>query len=393
LNGGKALFANKYGGFKTMIISRTPFRISFFGGGTDYPSWYLKHGGSVLSTSIDKYCYITCRVLPPFFEHRLRVVYGKIETCQSVDEIEHPAVREVLRFLRLEQGLEIHHDGDLPARSGMGSSSSFIVGLLHALYAHKGVMPSRKQLATESIKIEQDIIKEIVGSQDQVCAAYGGLNRITFSTNGEIGIQPLTLSIAKVRELDSHLMLFYTGIKRTASDVAQSYVKDIDSRRELLEQIQKMADEGISILQSNSSIYEFGILLHKAWMLKKSLGADISNGYVDELYQRACKAGAIGGKITGAGGGGFLLLFVPPLAQRKVREALSEKIHVPFRFESSGSQIIFYEPEREDYSKSEKDRAKRAISPFRELVSAKKVVNVKDAAGTRNYDSNLEYST
>lgn len=359
-----------------MIISRTPFRISFFGGGTDYPSWYLKYGGSVLSTSIDKYCYITCRVLPPFFEHRLRVVYGKIEACQSIDEIEHPAVREVLRFLRLEQGLEIHHDGDLPARSGMGSSSSFTVGLLHALYAHMGVMPSKKQLAHESIQIEQNIIKETVGSQDQVCAAYGGLNRITFSTNGEIGVQPLTLSTAKVRELDSNLMLFYTGIKRTASDVAQSYVEDIDSRRKLLEKIQKMADEGISILQSNSSIYEFGALLHKAWELKKSLGADISNGYVDELYQRARKAGAIGGKITGAGGGGFLLLFVPPLSQTKVREALGKQIYVPFRFELGGSQIIFYEPEREDYSELEKDRATRVISSFKELDSMKKKPDV-----------------
>ncbi len=355
-----------------MIISRTPFRISFFGGGTDYPSWYLKYGGSVLSTSIDKYCYITCRVLPPFFEHRLRIVYGKIEVCQKVDEIQHPAAREILRFLKLDQGLEIHHDGDLPARSGMGSSSSFTVGLLHALYAHLGIMPSKKQLATESIHIEQNMIEETVGSQDQVSAAYGGLNRINFSTSGEIDVRPLTLSTEKMRELDSHLMLFYTGIKRTASDIAKSYIEDIDGRRELLGKIQKMADEGVAILQRNSSIYEFGVLLHKAWELKKSLGTDVSNGYVDELYQRVRKAGAIGGKIAGAGGGGFLLLFVLPSAQRKVREALSDKIHVPFRFESGGSQIIFYQPEREDYSELEKDRATRAISSFKELDSMKK---------------------
>lgn len=373
-----------------MIISRTPFRMSFFGGGTDYPSWYLKHGGSVLSTSIDKYCYITCRVLPPFFEHRLRIVYGKIEVCQSVDEIQHPAVREILRFLKLKQGLEIHHDGDLPARSGMGSSSSFAVGLLHALYAHLGIMPTKKRLAIESIHIEQNIIKETVGSQDQVCAAYGGLNRINFSTNGEINVRPLTLSTARVRELESHLMLFYTGIKRTASDVAKSYVEDIDSKYKLLEQIRKMTDQGISVLQSSSNIYEFGFLLHEAWMLKKGLGVDVSNGYVDELYQRARKAGAIGGKITGAGGGGFLLLFVPPSSQRKVREALFDKIHVPFCFESGGSQIIFYEPEREDYSELEKDRGRRVIGSFQELDSIKKLGRVVASAAVKRRTRDVE---
>jgi len=373
-----------------MIISRTPYRISFFGGGSDYPSWYLKYGGSVLSTSIDKYCYITCRVLPPFFEHRLRIVYGKIEVCQRIDEIQHPAVREILRFLKLDQGLEIHYDGDLPARSGTGSSSSFTVGLLHALYAHLGIMPSKKRLATESIHIEQNIIKETVGSQDQVCVAYGGLNRITFFTNGEISVQPLTLSTAKVRELDAHLMLFYTGIKRTASDIAKSYIEEINGKRELLEQIQKMTDEGIAILQRNSSIHEFGVLLHKAWMLKKSVGADISNGYVDELYRRARKAGAIGGKITGAGGGGFLLLFVPPSAQRKVREALSEKIHVPFCFESGGSQIIFYEPEREDYSELERERGKRIIASFKELDSIKKLGRIRTVAAAERHTRNVE---
>jgi D-glycero-alpha-D-manno-heptose-7-phosphate kinase len=363
----------KKGGFAEMIINRTPFRISFFGGGTDYPSWYLKRGGRALCTSIDKYCYITCRILPPFFEHRWRIVYSKMEMCRKIDEIQHPAVREILRFLELDRGLEIHHDGDLPARSGMGSSSSFTVGLLHALYALQGIMPSRKQLALESIHIEQDMIRETVGSQDQVCAAYGGLNHITFSTNGEIDVQPLTLLPSRLHELDSHLMLFYTGIKRTASDVAKSYVDNIHDRHEVLGRIQEMVDEGIAILQSSSCICSFGDLLHEAWMLKKRLSPEVSNGMVDELYSRARKAGAIGGKITGAGGGGFLLLFVPPSAQRRVREALGRHIHVPFRFEPSGSQIIFYEPEQQDYSEPERDRVRRAIAPFIESASRRKL--------------------
>jgi len=355
-----------------MIINRTPFRVSFFGGGTDYPSWYLTYGGSVLSTSIDKYCYINCRVLPPFFEHKLRIVYSKTELCGRFDEIKHPVVRETLRFLGIDQGLEIHYDGDLPARSGMGSSSSFTVGLLHTLYALKGVMPSKKQLAMESIHIEQNMIRETVGSQDQVSAAFGGLNQIIFSTTGEVDVQPVTLSIDRIQELDSHLMLFYTGIKRTASEIANGYVEAIDRKYKVLKKIQKMVDNVIDILQSGSHICKFGELLHETWMLKRSLSPDVSNGMVDALYEQARQAGAIGGKITGAGGGGFLLLFVPPSAQKKVREALGKQIHVPFHFESSGSQIIFYKPEQQDYSELERDRAKRVISSFKELDSIKK---------------------
>jgi D-glycero-alpha-D-manno-heptose-7-phosphate kinase len=365
-----------------MIINRTPFRISFFGGGTDYPSWYLKHGGAVFSTSIDKYCYITCRVLPPFFEHKLRIVYSKMEQSQHYNEIKHPAVREILRFLKLDQGLEIHHDGDLPARSGMGSSSAFTVGLLHALYAHKGIMPSKKQLALESIYIEQKMIQETVGSQDQVSAAYGGLNKIHFSTEGEVDVQPVTLHTERIRELESHLMLFYTGIRRTASCVAQSYVEHIDRQHKLLVQLRGMVDEGIDILNSNSCICKFGELLHKTWQLKRNLSLDVSNACVDDLYKRAQDAGAVGGKITGAGGGGFLLLFVPPTSQKRVRDALSEKIHVPFRFESAGSQIIFYEPEREDYSSLESDRAKRSISSFQELEMPKKLIPIAETSSS-----------
>lgn len=361
-----------------MIISRTPFRISFFGGGTDYPPWYLLNSGAVLSATIDKYCYITLRYLPPFFEHRLRIVYSKIELCQKYEEIQHPAVREILRFLDLERGLEIHHDGDLPARSGMGSSSSFTVGLLNALYAKKGVMASKKQLALESIHIEQNMIKETVGSQDQIAAAYGGINHIVFHKNGEFEVHPMILPRDRVQELNSHLMLFYTGIKRTASNVADSYVNEIQSKKKLLNKIHEMVEKGINILQNNN-ICDFGELLHEAWATKRSLSSKVSNNVVDDLYKRARKFGAIGGKITGAGGGGFLLLFVPPPKQRHVREALKELLHVPFRFEFQGSHINFYDPPADDYQEVELDRAGRSLCSSREL-NTMDTVSVKPAS-------------
>lgn len=350
-----------------MVISRTPFRISFFGGGTDYPSWYLKYGGSVLATSINKYCYISCRYLPPFFEHRIRVVYSKIENCKTFEEIQHPSVRETIRFLEIFRGLEIHHDGDLPARSGMGSSSSFTVGLLHALYALTGVMPSKNRLARESIHIEQNLIQETVGSQDQVTAAFGGFNHITFETDGNFSLRPVTLSQERLEELNSHLMLFYTGIKRTASDLAKTYVEDLEAKTEHLKAISEMVGEAIAVLCSNRCICNFGELLHQTWMLKRKLSAQVSNELVDAYYEQARANGAIGGKIMGAGGGGFLVFFVPPSAQERVRKALRELLCVPFQFESSGSQIIFYEPSREDYADLDKDRSIHPLQPFREL--------------------------
>ena len=350
-----------------MIISRTPYRISFFGGGTDFPAWYRKHGGAVLATTIDKYCYLSCRYLPPFFEHSIRVVYSKIENCRTVDEIEHPAAREILRYSGINRGVVIQHDGDLPARSGMGTSSSFTVGLLHALYALKGYMPSKQQLAAESIHIEQDILKEAVGSQDQISAAYGGFNHITFLSNGTFSLRPVTLSPERIKELNAHLMLFYTGIKRTSSDIADSYVNDLEARRRQLRIMKDLIDESISILNNGDDITGFGELLHESWQAKRGLSPKISNPYVDDLYEEARSAGAIGGKLTGAGGGGFLLVFVPPSRQREVRERLGRLIHVPFKIEFSGSQIIFFDSE-EDYSFEEKDRAGRLIQSFRELV-------------------------
>jgi D-glycero-alpha-D-manno-heptose-7-phosphate kinase len=351
-----------------MIISRTPYRISFFGGGTDFPAWFRKHGGAVLAATIDKYCYLTCRYLPPFFEHRIRLVYSRIESCHSLDEIAHPSVREVLRYLKIDRGVEIHHDGDLPARSGMGTSSSFTVGLLHALYALKGFMPSKHQLAEESIHIEQEVLKETVGSQDQVSAAYGGFNHISFLPNGTFSVRPITLTQERLKELNSHLMLFYTGIKRTSADVAESYVNDMEARRRQLRIMKDLIEESISILNNGDDLCGFGELLHEAWQAKRSLSAAVSNSFVDEIYASAISAGAVGGKLTGAGGGGFMLLFAPPSRQKEIREKLNTLIHVPFKIEFSGSQIIFFDSE-EDYLREEKERACLSIESFREMAA------------------------
>lgn len=349
-----------------MIISRTPYRISFFGGGTDYPAWYLKHGGAVLAASIDKYCYLTCRYLPPFFEHKSRIVYSRIEQCHSFEEIQHPAVRETLRFLKMERGVEIHHDGDLPARSGMGSSSAFTVGLLNALYALKGFMPTKQQLMMESIHIEQDMIRETVGSQDQATAAHGGINHIQFLQNGEIVVQPVVMTAELMRELQSHLMLFYTGIRRTAAEVANTYVEKLEAKSDQLQIMRDMVAESLSILNAGRGFADFGRIMHEAWLLKQELSSSVSSGEVDALYESARRAGAIGGKLTGAGGGGFLLLFVPPEHHQAVRTTLAHLLHVPFSLDFNGSRIIYFQHE-EDYSHLESDRAQRTIAPFREM--------------------------
>ncbi|MDB5059716.1 MAG: putative kinase related to galactokinase and mevalonate kinase [Chloroflexi bacterium] len=353
----------------SVIISRTPFRISFFGGGTDYPAWYRAHNGAVLATSINKYCYLTCRRLPPFFDHKYRVVYTMMENRQSVDEIVHPAVRETLRYLKIESGLEIHHDADLPARSGLGSSSAFTVGLLHALYGLQGRMPSKQQLAMESIYIEQERIGETVGSQDQVLAAYGGFNHVQFLADGQITVRPMALATRRLDELNSFLMLFYTGIKRIASAVAQSYAGEIESKERQMRALGDMVNEGISILSTEQDLADFGHLLHRAWQTKRNLSAQVSNAYIEEIYQEAMSAGALGGKVIGAGGGGFMLFFVHPSNRPSVRRRLRKLIHVPFKFESLGSQIIFLD-RQEEYPNDEQDRGDEAIASCKEAAVA-----------------------
>jgi len=350
-----------------MIISRTPYRISFFGGGTDYPSWYRVHGGQVIATTIDKYCYISARYLPPFFDHNFRVVYSRIENCRTIDEIEHPAVRECLRYLNFEQGLEIHHDGDLPARSGLGSSSSFVVGLLHALHALKGTIPTKEQLAHEAIYMEQTRLRETVGSQDQVLAAHGGCHRIEFLANDEIRVTPITLHRDRLDELNSHLMLFFTGIKRTATTIAQSYVRDVASVERQLHRMSDMVDEGFQILAKGADLAMFGRLLHEGWRAKRSLSEQVSNTVVDEIYQEALSAGALGGKLIGAGGGGFMLLFAHPSDQARVKERLHKLVHVPFRFEHGGSRIIFFDP-GEDYTAQARQRFARPLEAFHDAT-------------------------
>lgn len=349
-----------------MIICQTPYRISFFGGGTDYPPWYLENNGCVLSTTIDKYCLISVRYLPPFFEHKIRVVYSKIENCESFEDIQHPSVRESLRFLDIRRGLEIHHDGDLPARSGMGSSSAFTVGLLNSLYVLQGIKAGKKKLASESIHVEQNLIKETVGSQDQVAAAFGGFNHIEFKKDGSYVVHPVIIPSSRLEELNSHLMLFYTGIRRTASDIAKSYVENLDKKQKLLNKMHQMVYEGLSILKGSGPIEAFGELLHEAWAAKCSLSSKVTNDDVNDYYQRAMSSGAIGGKITGAGGGGFLLLFVPPEHQARVREELHNLIYVPFCFEPRGSRIIYSNHCAVDYHDIEKDRETRKICQFRE---------------------------
>jgi len=329
-----------------MIISRTPFRISFFGGGTDYPCWYRSNGGAVLSASINKYCYITVRYLPPFFDYKFRIRYTRREETQTIAEIQHPSVRECLSFLGFEKGVEIQHNADLPAMSGLGSSSTFTVGLLHALYALKGTMVTKRHLALDAIRIEQEKIGENVGSQDQTAAAFGGLNKIEFGGSQEILVRPVTASFERLEALQRHLMLFFTGLQRSASHIAGEQIRNTAHRTEELSTMRALVEEGLSVLtDERRPLEEFGRLLHRQWMVKKKMSSLVSTPEIDGIYEEARAAGAVGGKVLGAGGGGFMLFFAPPDAQARICSAMGRLLHVPFHFENLGSQIIYYAPE------------------------------------------------
>ncbi len=344
-----------------MIISRTPFRISFFGGGTDYPVWYKEHGGAVLATSIDKYCYISCRYLPPFFEHKSRIAYSKIENVRSHEEIEHPSVRATLKYMNIEDGVEVHHDGDLPARTGLGSSSSFTVGFLHALFALKRIMPTKMQLAKEAIYIEQAVLKENVGCQDQVIAALGGLCRIDFCSDHDIRMTPIIIGQGRLEDVQNHLLLYFTGFSRFASDIAKEQIERTKDKKVELSNMLQMVHEAVSILTSKEDLVQFGKLLDESWKIKRSLSSKISSPVIDEIYEVAQGAGAIGGKLLGAGGGGFMLFFAKPEDHHKIKEALKKLLHVPFRFENTGSQIIVYQPD--SYKEYDYDINQRVQSP------------------------------
>jgi D-glycero-alpha-D-manno-heptose-7-phosphate kinase len=329
-----------------MVITSTPLRISFFGGGTDYPVWYREHGGSVLSTTIDKCCYITSRWLPPFFEYHSRISYSKVENVARNDAIQHPSVRACLQFLGIEEGVEILHIADLPARTGLGTSSAFTVGLLLGLYALKNQMRDRSTLAAEAMYVEQELLKEAVGAQDQISAAYGGFNRINFHTDGSVEVNRILTEPSRLAELERHLTLYFTGFARTASEIAQEQLKMTPHKKHELEAMLQLVKEGESIITNpNRSLDEFGRLLHEGWQIKRTLTQKISNASIDEIYQAGISAGALGGKLLGAGGGGFMLFFVPPERREALRARLRKLLCVPFAFSNKGSQVVVYEPE------------------------------------------------
>ncbi|HEX4038297.1 MAG TPA: galactokinase [Acidobacteriaceae bacterium] len=345
-----------------MIITRTPFRISFFGGGTDYPVWYREHGGSVISTTINKYCYINCRRMPPFFDYHSRVSYSKVENVRRNGEIQHPAVRGCLQYLGFEEGLEVHHIADLPARTGLGTSSAFTVGLLLALYSLRNQMRDKRSLAQDAIHVEQDVLGEAVGAQDQVSAAYGGLNRIDFEQNGAIEVRRIPLSQERMAGLEEHLALYFTGFSRTASEIAQEQLRMTPHKQQELQRMMEFVAEAEAVLTSSTApIGELGRLMHEAWQVKRSLTSKISNPAIDEIYEAGRSAGAVGGKLLGAGGGGFMLFMVPPEKRAALRAQLRKLLCVPFSFSMRGSDVLVYEPE-EPYD--------RSLTKERELVYA-----------------------
>lgn len=324
-----------------LVISRTPFRLSFFGGGTDYPAWYRQHGGAVLSAALDKYCYITARQLPPFFDSKHRIVWSHIETVNAISEILHPAVRAGLLMMGFDnsQGIELHHQGDLPARSGIGSSSSFAVGLINALSAMRGLRMSKEQLATSAIALEQQHLKDSVGSQDQVAAAFGGLNLIRFKRSGTIAVEPLALEAELIGALERRLMLFFVGVSRLSSELASSLIANLDAKHRHLEKMHDLVFDATEVLRAGR-LDDFGRLLHETWCLKRKLAGKISSPLTDEIYETARGAGALGGKLLGAGGSGFMAFYVPEARQDDVRRALANLLYVPVGFDFSGSTLI-----------------------------------------------------
>lgn len=325
-----------------MIISKTPVRVSFFGGGTDYPDYFKEFPGSVLSTSIDKYVYVTVNRIEGLLDHKYRIAYRKLELCNDVEEIEHPVVKAVIKYLNIDHGLEVNIVSDLPARTGLGSSSSFTVGMLHACYALLGKMVSKEQLALEAIYVERELLGERVGVQDQLAAAHGSLNQMHFSADSLL-VNPVIIGTQRKKELQNNLMMFYTGINRFASEILKEQLEKTQEKKihTELTDIYNMVGEGLTIITDpERDLDEFGRLMHKAWMAKRSLSTAISNDFLDDIYNRALKAGAIGGKLLGAGGGGFFLFYVPLANQSGVAEALNDLRMIHFSFETEGTRII-----------------------------------------------------
>lgn len=324
-----------------LTMTRAPLRVSFFGGGTDYPEYFKKHGGAVLATAIDKYSYVTANTfLSRLFDHKIRISYRQVEQVKNPDEIQHNVYRECLRFCGIEKDIELHNVADLPSFSGLGSSSAFTVGLLQALHGFKGEVVKGIQLAYEAIHIERGVLKENVGCQDQTLAAIGGFHYIEFRNEDEIIATRVPISPARVEELQSHLLLFFTTLTRRASDVVANQLKRLDSNIETLKHMHRMVERGSNILTSSGSLIPFGELLHESWTAKMSLASDVSNAHINEMYQKARDLGAIGGKLLGAGGGGFLLLFAPPERHNKIRSAFSNDQEIRVRLNAPGADII-----------------------------------------------------
>lgn len=328
-----------------MIVARTPFRMSFFGGGTDMPEFFRENGGSVISTTFDKYCYVTARHLPPFFDYRNEAVYSRIERVSDPSRFEHPAIRNAMAMLDMRD-VRVAYDADLPARSGLGTSSSFAVGLLNAFHCMKGTYASKERLAKEAIRLERDLCQEAGGWQDQVAAAYGGLNRIDFSGDS-FSVRPVVISNERKRELESSLLMFFTGFTRFSSDMQRE--NRVTDKTVLLRQMLALVDEAEAALTDKARpLSDFGRLLDETWRLKRGTGSKVSTGPIDDLYARGMAAGALGGKLLGAGGGGFLVFFAEPDTRDSVREALSDLLYIPFGFESDGTRVVYYDPEDYD---------------------------------------------
>lgn len=327
-----------------MIITQTPFRMSFFGGGTDFSGFYNEHGGAVLSTTFDKYAYVTVRHLPPFFDYRTHLTYSKEEKVNSIEEIKHPAIRNAMQWLDMHK-IRMTYEADLPARSGLGTSSSFAVGMLEAFYALKGKYADKRKLADDAIYLERTLCAEAGGIQDQIAASFGGFNRIDFSRDGYT-VRPVIMNRERKEELNSQLMLFFTGFSRFSSDIQKGTEKSMKDKTSQLIEMYHLVDEAEKILtDKNISLNEFGKLLDYTWKLKRGISGGISTDSIDEQYAKAMNAGALGGKLLGAGGGGFLLFYVPLEKQADVKNALKDQMYVPFKFENDGTKIIYYSAE------------------------------------------------
>ena len=326
-----------------MIITQTPFRMSFFGGGTDFPEFYKEHGGAVISTTFDKYCYVNVRHLPRFFDYSTELSYSKTERVTAIEDIQHPAIREAMKYLDMHE-IRLTYEADLPARSGLGTSSSFAVGMLNAFYALKGKYADRKRLADDAIHLERVLCGEAGGIQDQIAASFGGFNRINFSAEGYT-VNPIIISPERKEQLNRNLMLFFTGFSRFSSDIQVSTMNAIEDKKQQLLEMLDLVNDAEKILTTKSDLNEFGRLLDHTWKLKRGITSQISTDSIDGLYNRAIQAGAIGGKLLGAGGGGFLLFYIEEDKRENLKRAMEHLLYVPFEFENAGTRVIHYTPE------------------------------------------------